>query len=434
MSNRFIFWSRINHKCHCGRLTPYLAQMGLRRMSNQKDDEDGFAGFLKPVPGFATTAVHVAQEPENQGGAVVPPITMSSTFKFKSLTEPYNKFIYGRLGNPMRDTLEECLATLEGGKVGFTFASGMGAISATLLLLSDGDHIVTSEDIYGGTYTLFSEILPRLGIQVSFVDISEPEILDQAIRKNTKMVYFETPTNPCMKVIDIEATVKAVKKRGKIMVVVDNTFLSSYLQRPLDFGVDIVVYSLSKFMNGNSDVIMGGAIVNDPEIADRLRLIQRILGVIPSPFDCYLVNRSLKTLSVRMKYHKKTTLAVAKWLHFHPDVREVMHPGLDFHEQYCISQKQTRGHSGVFSFRHYGDIKYSEKLCNSFKIFTLAVSLGGHESLVQIPSQMTHKLVPDDVKKRLGITDDMIRVSVGLENYEDLIDDLDQGFKKTFCK
>ncbi|CAH0578398.1 unnamed protein product [Chrysodeixis includens] len=408
--------------------------IGLRRMSAKKGGGAGdFCGFLPTIPSYATTAVHVAQEPEDQGGAVVPPITMSSTFMFKSVTEPYHKFIYGRLGNPMRNTLEDCLAALEGGKVGFTFSSGMGAISATLLLLSCGDHLVTTEDLYGGTYTLLTSIVCRFGIEVTFTDITVPGNLEKAIKKNTKMVYFETPTNPSIKVVDIEETVKITKKKGKdILVVIDNTFLGSYLQRPLDFGADLVVYSLSKFMNGNSDVIMGGAICNDPDIAERLRLLQRILGIIPSPFDCYLVNRSLKTLAIRMERHKETTLAVARWLETHPKVQEVMHPGLKSHKQRHIAKKQSRGHSGVFSFRHCGDLKVSEKFCTSLKVFTLAVSLGGHESLVQIPSQMTHKLVPDDVKKRLGITDGVIRVSVGLEDCEDLIQDLDQGLKCAF--
>ncbi|XP_026739376.1 putative cystathionine gamma-lyase 2 [Trichoplusia ni] len=426
----------INHQRHRGRvIAPYLTQIGLRRMSSQKDDEDDFCGFLEQKPGYSTAAVHVAQEPEKQGGAVVPPITMSSTFKFKSLTEPFNTYIYGRLGNPVRNTLEEVLAALEGGKIGFTFASGMGAISAVSLLLGKGDHLITSEDVYGGTYTLFSEFTPKLGVEVSMVDVSEPGVLEKTLKKNTKMVYFETPTNPSIKVIDIEETVKKVKKfDNKIMVVVDNTFLGSYLQRPLDFGADIVLYSLSKFMNGNSDVILGGVIVNDPAIGDRLRFIQRIVGIIPSPFDCYLVNRSLKTLAIRMERHKMTTLAIARWLECHPNIKEVMHPGLKSHKQRNIAKKQSTGHSGVFSFRHCGDVKVSEKLCTSLKIFTLAVSLGGHESLVQIPSQMTHKLVPDDVKKRLGITDEVIRVSVGLEDCEDLIEDLDQGLKIAFGK
>ncbi|XP_026739380.1 cystathionine gamma-lyase-like isoform X3 [Trichoplusia ni] len=379
----FIISSSIQ-QCQCGRMiSPYLAQIALRRMSSQKEADEDSCGFLPQKSGYATAAVHVAQEPEKQGGAVVPPITMSSTFKFKSLTEPLNNFIYGRLGNPMRDTLEQCLASLEGGKVGFAFASGMGAISATALLLNKGDHLISNEDVYGGTYTLFSEFIPRLGVEVTFIDMMDPNNLEKAIKKNTKMVYFETPTNPSIKVIDIEVTVKQVKKHGNIMVVVDNTFLGSYLQRPLDFGADIVLYSLTKFMNGNSDVILGGAIVNDAGIAERLRFIQR---------------------------------------------------SLETHMQQHIAKKQSTGHSGVFSFAHFGNLKNSEKLCAALKVFTLAVSLGGHESLIEIPSQMTHKLVPEDVKKRLGITDNVIRVSVGLEDYKDLIEDLEQALLVAFCE
>ncbi|XP_075976395.1 cystathionine gamma-lyase-like [Anticarsia gemmatalis] len=387
-------------------------------------------GFLKPRRGFATTAIHSGQDPEKWSGAVIPPIVTSTTFK-RSVRD-HNGYIYGRSGNPTRQALEECLAKLDGGKYGMAFSSGLAATTTIVSLLRQGDHIISSDDLYGGTSRLFRDIIKGLGIEVTFADCTKAETLAREIKSNTKMVWVETPTNPILRVLDIAGICQLVKSFGSIMVVVDNTFLTPYLQRPLDFGADIVMYSLTKYMNGHSDVVMGAAIVNNDDIAIRLRFLQKAMGAVPSPIDCYLVTRSLKTLSLRMEHHKKSSVIIAQWLKKHPKVTEVLHPGLPDHPQYNIAKRQTSGHSGVFSFRHTGGINESEALLSSLKVFTSAESLGGFESLAELPSTMTHLSVPDEKKAELGITDDLIRLSVGLEDIEDLVEDLDQAFKKAF--
>ncbi|CAH2236361.1 jg10741 [Pararge aegeria aegeria] len=390
-------------------------------------------GFLKQKPGYATTAIHVGQDPEKwNSAAVVPPIVTSTTFKQPAPAE-HTGFEYGRSGNPTRNTLEECLAALDGGKYGLTFASGLGATTSIVSLLSKGDHIISSDDVYGGTNRLFRQVVERFGIETSFLDFTTPEAIDKSIRKNTKMIWIETPTNPNLKVADIALISKIVKSHNKdIIVVVDNTFLTSYLQRPLDHGADMVMYSLTKYMNGHSDVIMGAAILNDSEIEKKLRFLQNAMGIVPSPMDCYLVNRSLKTLALRMEQHKKSSLIVAEWLLKQPMVVEVYHPGLPSHPQYDIARKQMTGHSGVFSFRHSGGLKESKKFLSSLKVFTLAESLGGYESLAELPSLMTHASVPAAQRVELGITDSLLRLSVGLEDTEDLITDLDQALNEAF--
>ncbi|XP_023946791.2 cystathionine gamma-lyase [Bicyclus anynana] len=390
-------------------------------------------GFLKQKPGFATIAIHVGQDPDKwNSAAVVPPIVTSTTFKQPAPAE-HTGFEYGRSGNPTRNTLEECLAALDGGKYGLTFASGLGATTSIVGLLSKGDHIISTDDVYGGTNRLFRQVVERFGIEISFLDFTKPELIDKSIRKTTKMIWIETPTNPNLKVADIAEISKKVKSHNKdIMVVVDNTFLTSYLQRPLEHGADMVVYSLTKYMNGHSDVIMGAAILNDSEIEKKLRFLQNAMGIVPSPIDCYLVNRSLKTLALRMEQHKKSSLLVAEWLLKQPKVVEIYHPGLPSHPQYDIACKQMSGHSGVFSFRHSGGLKESRKFLSSLKVFTLAESLGGYESLAELPSVMTHASVPAAQREELGITDSLLRLSVGLEDTEDLIADLDQAFAAAF--
>ncbi|XP_026738990.1 cystathionine gamma-lyase-like isoform X2 [Trichoplusia ni] len=369
-------------------------------------------GFLKPRSGFATTAIHAGQEAE----------------KWKSAAG----FEYGRSGNPMRNTLEECLAALDGGNHGFAFASGLGAITSIVAMLSKGDHIVAMDELYGGTSLLFRNVISRLGIDVTFADITDLGVLCNALQDNTKMLWIETPTNPLMKVVDIGNTVRIVKRRGPILVVVDNTFLTPYLQRPLEFGADIVVYSLTKYMNGHSDVVMGAAVVDEQAVAEKLRFLQNAMGIVPSPFDCYLVNRSLKTLALRMEKHRETSMIVARYLERHPLIEEVMHPGLKSHKCHDIAKKQTAGHSGVFSFRHAGELEHSKKLLSGLKIFTLAESLGGYESLAELPSLMTHASVPEQLRTELGITHTLIRLSIGLEDAQDLVRDLDQALHYAF--
>ncbi|PZC74793.1 hypothetical protein B5X24_HaOG207166 [Helicoverpa armigera] len=388
-------------------------------------------GFLKPTPGFATTAIHAGQSSDKwKSAAVVPPIVMSTTFK--QTPEGHTGYIYGRSGNPTRHTLEECLAGIEGAKYACVYSSGLGATTTICSLLEAGNHILSMDDGYGGTHRLLSQVVTRMGIEVSFTDFTKLENLGKNIRKNTKMIWMESPTNPSLKVVDIAAVVKIAKSLGDILVAVDNTFLTCYLQKPLDFGADIVMYSMTKYMNGHSDVVMGAAVVNDAKLAERLKFLQKAMGAVPSPFDCYLVNRSLKTLALRMERHKASSLAIAQWLSKHPNVTEVMHPGLPSHPQYEISKRQTAGHSGIVSFIHTGGLKESKKFMSSLKVFILAESLGGYESLIELPSLMTHASVPAEQRAELGISDALLRLTVGLEDVEDLIKDLEQAFKETF--
>ncbi|CAG4978103.1 unnamed protein product [Parnassius apollo] len=389
-------------------------------------------GFLKQKAGFATIAIHAGQDPEKwNSAAVVPPIVTATTFKQPAPAE-HTGFEYGRSGNPTRNTLEECLAALDGGKHALTFASGLGATTTVISLLNSGDHIISCDDVYGGTNRLFRKVLERLNVETTFTDFTNPQLIKDAIKENTKMIWIETPTNPLLKVIDIAAIVAIAKSHRNILVVVDNTFLTPYLQRPLEFGADIVLYSLTKYMNGHSDVIMGAAVVNDDVLEEKLRFLQNAMGVVPSPIDCYLVNRSLKTLALRMEKHQKSSYIIAKWLENHPKVTEVLHPGLPSHPQHEIAKKQMSGHSGVFSFKHSGGLEESRKFLSSLKVFILAESLGGYESLAELPSVMTHASVPEKQRAELGITDSLIRLSVGLEDTEDLIEDLDQAFKAAF--
>lgn len=390
-------------------------------------------GFLKPRKGFSTTAIHKGQSADKwKCAAVVPPIVLSTTFKQPAPAE-HSGFEYGRSGNPTRNTLEECLAGLDGGKHALTFASGLAAANTIVSLFNKGDHIISSDDVYGGTSRLL-RTLPRTGIEITFVDITDLNLVKKELKSNTKMIWVETPTNPMLKVVDIEGISKLVKKYNpEIVVVVDNTFLTPYLQRPLDFGADISMSSLTKYMNGHSDVIMGSAITNDDELGKRLRFLQNALGGVPSPMDCYLVNRSLKTLALRMEQHKKSSLAIAEWLERHPKVTEVLHPGLPSHPHHELAKRQTCGHSGVFSFRHSGGLEESRKILMTLKIFTLAESLGGYESLAELPSIMTHASIPAAHREALGITDSLVRLSVGLEDTEDLIADLNQAIRASFA-
>lgn len=385
--------------------------------------------FKKQPKGFATSAIHVGQDPEQWNHmSVIPPIVTSTTFKQFS---PANvkQFEYGRSGNPTRNVLEKCMAKLDGAKHCLTFASGLGATTTIVQLLNNGDHILSVDDLYGGSNRMFQKIWTRFGVTVDFVDMTILENVEKNIKPTTRMVWVESPTNPTMKVLDIEAICKIVHKHPNIFVCVDNTFLTSYLQRPLELGADLVMYSLTKFMNGHSDVIMGSCCTNSDELHEKLRFLQNASGIIPSPFDCYQVNRSLKTLALRMEQHNKSSLIIAKYLEAHPFVEKVNHPGLASHPQHEIALRQAYGHSGIMSFYIKGGLTEAKKFFQALKIFTLAESLGGYESLAELPSVMTHASVPPEQRVILGITDTLIRVSVGLEDVDDLIEDLENALK-----
>ncbi|XP_058974485.1 cystathionine gamma-lyase-like [Musca domestica] len=386
-------------------------------------------GFKKQPKGFASKAIHVGQDPEQWNSlCIIPPICMSTTYKQDGPGQ-HRGFEYSRSGNPTRNVLEKCLASLDNGRYGLTFSSGLGATTAVLTMLSNGDHIVIGDDIYGGTNRLIRQVASKFGIEATFADPTNIEEFETAIKPNTKLAWVETPTNPTMKVVDIEALGKVVHKSGDIIFAVDNTFLTSYFQRPLELGADLVCYSLTKYMNGHTDVVMGAVTMNSEVLYNRLKFLQNAVGIVPSPFDCYQVNRSLKTLALRMEQHFKNSVAVAKFLENHHYVEKVLHPALPSHPNHKVALKQTYGYSGVFSFYLKGELKNSNEFLRSLKMFALAESLGGYESLAELPSIMTHASVPAEDRIKLGITDSLIRLSVGLEDVEDLIEDLSNALK-----
>ncbi|KAL6594722.1 hypothetical protein LY90DRAFT_524390 [Neocallimastix californiae] len=378
---------------------------------------------------FATRAIHVGQEPDPVTGAVIPPISLATTFKQKS-AGVHTGFEYSRTGNPTRNNFEKAVASLECAKYGCAFSSGSATTAAIINLLKAGDHVISIDDVYGGTNRFLNRVANTQGIEASFIDLSDPNILKTSIKSNTKLIWIESPTNPTMKIVDIKAIIKVAKEINKdIIVVVDNTFMSPYFQNPITLGADICVNSISKYINGHSDVIMGIALTNSKELIDRLHFIQNSVGAIPSPFDCWLANRGLKTLAVRMRQHEKNAMAVAKFLEEHPLVEAVYYPGLESHKQHELAKKQMKGFGAMMSVRIKGDLDTSNKFLSSLKIFTLAESLGGVECLCELPCIMTHAAVPPEQRAKLGITDTLIRLSVGIEETEDIINDLDQALK-----
>lgn len=378
---------------------------------------------------FATKAIHEGQEPEQwRSMAVIPPISMATTFK-QSSPGQHAGYEYGRSGNPTRDCLEKSLASLENGKHGLCFASGLAAQDCVSRLLQSGDHIVCMDDVYGGTNRYFSKILGKFGVDIDLVDMTVLSLVEKSVSKKTKLVWIETPSNPTMKVVDIAAVVEIVKRKSDAYVAVDNTFITPYFQRPLDLGADIVHHSVTKYINGHSDVIMGALVVKCDELNDKLRFLQNAIGAVPSPFDCFLVNRSIKTLHIRMREHMKNGLAVAQFLEKHPFVDSVVHPGLPSHPQYEVARKQSSGHSGMVTFYIKGGMKGSRAFLENLKLFTLAESLGGIESLAEHPAIMTHSSVPPEQRKTLGISDTLVRLSVGIEDLKDIIEDLEQALR-----
>ncbi|KAK9722461.1 Cys/Met metabolism PLP-dependent enzyme [Popillia japonica] len=381
------------------------------------------SGYLPEPKGFSTKAIHSATNPDKWDSmCVVPPLVLSTTFK-QPAPGQIKEFKYGRGGNPSRNVLEGSLRALEDAEYALTFASGLGALTALISCHSRGDHFVVGDDMYGGNFRLLDKVGKNLGIDVSIVDASNLDTVKNAIKPNTKLVFIETPTNPLLKVFDIRAIAEIAKNNGALFCV-DNTFLTPYFQRPLELGADLSSYSLTKYMNGHTDVIMGAIVTNNKDLHDKLRFLQNTMGIIPGPFDCTLVTRSLKTLALRMRQHNSNALAVAKFLEAHPRVLQVLHPGLESHPHHALMKKQTSGHSGIMSMYIDGGRQEAENFLKELKVFILAESLGGYESLAEIPSIMTHASIPEEMRKELKITDNMIRLSVGLEDPEDLISDL----------
>ena len=378
--------------------------------------------------GFETRAIHAGQKADPSTGAVMMPIYTSSTFKQES-PGVHKGYDYSRSGNPTRNAFEECMASLEEGIKGYGFSSGVAAISACVELLEPGDHVIAMDDLYGGTVRLFNEIKTKSqGISVSYVDMTDFKSVEDALTEKTKMIFVETPTNPLLKIADLEKIAKFAHENN-ILSVCDNTFASSYIQKPLNHGIDIVLHSATKYLGGHSDLIAGVLVVgkDDSELIKKLSNIHNSLGPITSTFDSYLILRSLKTLSLRMERHSKNAFTLATELTKHKKIDNVIYPGLESHPQHELAKKQMNGFGGIISIELSGGLNASKTFLEKTKIFTLAESLGGVESLIEHPALMTHASVPENIRKEIGISDGLIRLSVGIESIEDLIDDLNQA-------
>lgn len=377
--------------------------------------------------GLGTKAIHAGQSPDPTTGAVMQPIYATSTYA-QSSPGVHQGFEYSRTHNPTRFAYERCVAGLEGGSRGFAFASGLAATSTILELLDSGSHVVAMDDLYGGSYRLFERVRRRsAGLDFSFIDLTDPAVLEAAIKPETRMVWVETPTNPMLKIVDLQAVSAVAKKHGLLMVV-DNTFASPILQRPLEHGADIVMHSATKYLNGHSDMVGGMAVVGDnPELAEQMAFLQNSVGAVQGPFDSFLALRGLKTLHLRMQAHCANAMALAEWLRTHPAILQVIYPGLEDHPQHALAARQMDGFGGIVSIRVKGGFEGAKHLCERTRLFTLAESLGGVESLVNHPAVMTHASVPVERRTALGIHDDLVRLSVGVESLDDLRGDLERA-------
>ncbi len=377
---------------------------------------------------FATRAVHAGQSPEPTTGAIMPPIFQTSTYVQPAIAEPLGGiYDYARVANPTREALERNLAALEGGTHGIAFASGLAAIEAVVKRLSAGDHIVSEENTYGGTTRMFTRVLAKLGLEFTFVDTRDPDAVAAAMRPETRLVHVETPTNPMMRLCDIRA-VAEIAHAGDALLMVDNTFATPFTQRPLELGADVAVHSTTKYLNGHSDIIGGAVIVRDDELAEEIRFVRKSSGAVPGPMDAWLCLRGTKTLHLRMAAHNANGLAVARHLEAHPAVDRVLYPGLPSHPQHELATRQMSGFTGMVSV-DVGTLDRARALVEHTGIFQLAESLGGVESLISVPALMTHASVPKEMRERAGVTDGLVRLSVGIEDPNDLIADLDRALE-----
>jgi len=387
--------------------------------NNANTNEDGRFGF-------ATRAIHVGQAPDPATGAVIVPIYQTSTYA-QSEVGVHKGFDYSRTANPTRAALEACLASLDGGRYGLAFASGMAAEDTMLHLFEAGDHVVVCDDVYGGTFRLFHRVLERVGLRFSFVDATRTENVEAAIEDRTRLIWLESPTNPLLKLVDIQAVAELAHARD-IVVAVDNTFASPYCQQPLALGADVVHYSTTKYLGGHSDVVGGALITSRDDLYERLKFLQNAVGGVPGAFDSWLVLRGLKTLAVRMRQHTANATAVACWLEQHPRVKRVYYPGLPSHAQHSLAKRQMAGGcGGMLSFEVSGGVEAAREVARRTELFTLAESLGGVESLIELPALMTHASLPAERRAEIGIDDGLIRLSVGIEESDDLITDLQQA-------
>ncbi|MFL5356687.1 cystathionine gamma-synthase [Archangium sp.] len=374
---------------------------------------------------FDTLAIHAGQEPDPTTGAIMTPVYMTSTYVQAGPGE-HKGFEYSRTQNPTRNALQDCLAALEGAKHGLAFASGLAGTDMLMHMLEAGDHVVVSDDVYGGTFRIFDKVFRRHGLSFSWVDLSNPDNFEKAITPKTKMVWVESPTNPMLKLIDLARIAETAKKRN-ILSVCDNTFMTPYFQRPMDLGFDVVTHSTTKYINGHSDVVGGFVCTSNEELAQKMYFLQNAVGGVPGPMDCFLVLRGVKTLGVRMERHAQNALKVAQYLATHPKVSKVTYPGLESHPQHALARKQMKGFGGMMTFDIKGGLESARKFLKTVKIFACAESLGGVESLIEHPAIMTHASVPKETRELLGISDGLIRLSVGIEDAQDLMDDLKQA-------
>jgi len=376
---------------------------------------------------FDTLAIHAGQEPDPTTGAIMTPVYLTSTYVQAGPGE-HKGYEYSRTQNPTRKALQDCLAALEGAKYGAAFASGLAGTDMLMHMLDAGDHVVVSDDVYGGTFRIFDKVFKRQGLSFSFVDLSRPESFEAAITPKTKMVWVESPTNPMMKLIDLPRVAEVAKKRN-ILSVCDNTFMTPYFQRPLDLGFDVVTHSTTKYLNGHSDVVGGFVCTSRDDVAERMYFLQNAIGGVQGAMDSFLVLRGVKTLGVRMERHAQNAMKVAQYLASHPKVSKVTYPGLESHPQHALARKQMKGFGGMMTFDIKGGLEAARTFLKTVKIFACAESLGGVESLIEHPAIMTHASVPKETREVLGISDGLIRLSVGIEDAQDLVDDLKQALE-----
>lgn len=376
---------------------------------------------------FETKAIHSGQEPDKETGAVIPPIHLSSTFRQDAVGE-HQGFEYSRTGNPTRNRLEEQVAALEGARHGIAFASGSASTATIQLMLNAGDHVICGDDVYGGTFRFFDKVMKRFGLEYDFVDTTNSENVKAVIKENTKLLWLETPTNPLLKISDIEALAR-IAKENHLITVIDNTFATPYIQTPLALGIDIVLHSSTKYMGGHSDMVGGIVLTNSDELANQLRFLQNSAGMIPSPFDCWLLTRGIKTLHLRMERHCDNAMKISNFLEKHDKVKRVYYPHLISHPNYPLAKKQMKLGGGIVSFVLENE-EQAKLFLKNLKLFYLAESLGGVESLCELPAEMTHGSIPIDMRHEIGISDGLIRLSIGVENVDDLLDDLEQALSK----
>ncbi len=376
--------------------------------------------------GFSTDSIHAGYTPDPATNAVIPPIHLTTTY-YQDDIGKHKGYVYSRSGNPTRDILQKNIAVLEKGKYALAFSSGLAAIHALTSVLKAGDHAIVSNDVYGGTFRLFEKFLVDYGIKTTFVDTTRIENIEKAIQPNSKLIHIESPTNPLLAISDIQEIANLAKSKN-LLLSVDNTFMTPYFQNPLLLGADIVVHSTTKYLGGHSDLLGGVLIFNSDELYERFKFVQNSIGAVLSPFDCWLLLRSIKTLAVRMERHNKNAMEIAKYLVNHQKIKKVFYPGLESHPQHSIARKQMRGFGGMISFE-VENFEFAKTVLKKFKLFTLAESLGGVESLVCHPASMTHASIPKEIREKNGLTDGLIRLSIGIEDIEDLINDLEQALK-----